>query len=221
MKGFRERETVYHLVAGQHRLEACKSLGWREIPAVLTEEPELKRRLWEIDENLCRAELSHLEKGEHLVERKAIYEALHPETRQGAQGGRGGHRNENDKMSFSKDTGAKTGRSERDIQRAVRRATKILPEVRDSIRGIEGVAGAEAKHRRATDKMSFAEETAARTGVSGMQGFTTAPDSATGKFRESWGRSHRDREAEPVSSSATSACLLDRPEGDCEPHLGI
>ena len=129
------RVEVYCLVAGRHRLEACKGLGWTQIPAMIIDAPELQRRLWEIDENLCRASLSELEKAEHLLARQELYEALHPETRHGAQGRRGGKQNETADSAFSKNTAEKTGDAERTIQHSIRRAKKILPEVRDSIRG--------------------------------------------------------------------------------------
>jgi uncharacterized ParB-like nuclease family protein len=60
-------EEGYALVAGAHRLQACIELGMEEIPVQEEEGSELDARLWEIDENLCRSELTELERGEHLV----------------------------------------------------------------------------------------------------------------------------------------------------------
>ncbi len=58
----------YNLVAGLHRLEACRKLGWPEIDAILVDSlDEYERILWEIDENLMRAELSEGERAEHLA----------------------------------------------------------------------------------------------------------------------------------------------------------
>lgn len=57
------------LVAGAHRLEAVKRLGWSSVPCFVTEdESETKARLWEIAENLHRAELSTLERDEQVAE---------------------------------------------------------------------------------------------------------------------------------------------------------
>lgn len=56
------------LVAGLHRLEAAKSLGWDRIEAVYIEGDETDARLWEISENLHRAELSAVERAEHIDE---------------------------------------------------------------------------------------------------------------------------------------------------------
>jgi ParB-like nuclease domain len=82
-------EEGYALVAGAHRLQACIELGMEEIPVQEEEGSELDARLWEIDENLCRSELTELERGEHLVARKAIYLQQHPETKAGAAQGEG------------------------------------------------------------------------------------------------------------------------------------
>jgi ParB family chromosome partitioning protein len=76
----------FELVAGHHRLQACRRLGWHEIEAQIVHLNDDQRELWEIDENLCRAELSELERAEHLAKRKEVYERLHPETREISSG---------------------------------------------------------------------------------------------------------------------------------------
>jgi ParB family chromosome partitioning protein len=93
----------------------------------------------EIDENLIRAELSELERSEHLRERKIVYEALHPETRKGGdrKSAKAQEQNQNAETavrSFIADAAEKTGDAKRTIQVAVRRAEKIAPEVRAAIR---------------------------------------------------------------------------------------
>lgn len=50
--------TAYALVAGGHRLEACKRLGMRYVPAIIQDMSELDAELWEISENLHRADLT-------------------------------------------------------------------------------------------------------------------------------------------------------------------
>lgn len=62
-----DSETVV-LVAGNHRLEACRRLGEHKIPAVFIEMDERQRRMWEIAENLHRAELTALERDEQVAE---------------------------------------------------------------------------------------------------------------------------------------------------------
>jgi ParB/RepB/Spo0J family partition protein len=56
------------LVAGFHRVEACKRLGLKTIDCVVFDGDETAARLWEIAENLHRAELTALERSEHLEE---------------------------------------------------------------------------------------------------------------------------------------------------------
>jgi hypothetical protein len=67
------RGDEFHLVGGAHRLEAAKKLGWSTIEAVKITDGN--RELWEIDENLVRAELSAVEMHEHLQRKKALWEA--------------------------------------------------------------------------------------------------------------------------------------------------
>ena len=72
------------LVAGYHRLCACRALGWKTIPARVVNLDALHAELAEIDENLIRNELTMLERAEWQTRRKEIYEALHPEVKHGA-----------------------------------------------------------------------------------------------------------------------------------------
>lgn len=56
------------LVAGLHRLKAAERLGWPKIDAIYLEGDERDARLWEISENLHRADLSAVERAEHIDE---------------------------------------------------------------------------------------------------------------------------------------------------------
>lgn len=83
----------------------------------------LDAELAEIDENLIRAELTVLERGEHLKRRKEIYEAKYPEAK--ATTGRElankrWHASEkNSPASFAEATAAKLGVSPRTVQQAL------------------------------------------------------------------------------------------------------
>jgi len=59
------------LIAGFHRLTACKELGWDTIPTIIVELDGLQAELAEIDENLIRNELNQFERafgwGEILI----------------------------------------------------------------------------------------------------------------------------------------------------------
>jgi ParB/RepB/Spo0J family partition protein len=62
-------EDDVHLVAGRHRLEAYRRLGIEEIEAfVIESDDEDAARLWEIAENLHRADLTALQRDEHVAE---------------------------------------------------------------------------------------------------------------------------------------------------------
>jgi ParB family chromosome partitioning protein len=125
------------LIAGLHRLEAVKLLGWTEIECVVSEADGLQAELAEIDENFVRAGLSHRELGDLLLRRKELYEALHPETRQGQ---RNGQTAKNDSLTllaakpFSEDTADKLGVSKRTVERHVQTAANLTPEAKKTIR---------------------------------------------------------------------------------------
>ena len=125
------------LIAGNHRLQACKRLGWEEIECTVMDLDKMKAELAEIDENLIRKELDFIEQGEQLARRKEIYEALHPETKNG--GGRKSEirwprRPSDSQKSFSEDTASKTGISDRSIRKKIQIARDLQPEVKEIVR---------------------------------------------------------------------------------------
>lgn len=69
----------HQIVAGHHRVAAVRALGWTEIDAIVVDLPEyLRAELIEIDENLCRSELTASQRAQAIKRRKQIWEALHP-----------------------------------------------------------------------------------------------------------------------------------------------
>lgn len=124
------------LIAGRHRLEAAKMLGWTEIECTVCEVDGLLAELAEIDENMVRTNLSPIEFGDLLLKRKQIYETLHPETRQGM---RNGQTSKNDNLSvletrsFTQDTADKLGVSPRTVERQVQIAKNLTPEAKEII----------------------------------------------------------------------------------------
>lgn len=122
-----------HLVVGQHRLEACRRLGHRDIAAFVATMDELDRELWRIDENLIRAELTPMERDEHLARRAELFKA---------KGGKkiptpGGEQ----EIGFAKDTADQTGLSKRTINKALARNRKIAPDVKKMVKEIRPDAG--------------------------------------------------------------------------------
>jgi len=128
----------WEVIAGAHRLSACRSLGLVEVECDVVEDDDLHAELAMIDENLCRSELSPSDRARQTARRKAIYEELHPETRQGSPGVSrqvGDTRERTDAERFTAETAAVTGQSERSVQRDAERGEKVIPEVLDMIRG--------------------------------------------------------------------------------------
>lgn len=119
------------LLAGLHRVEAAKLLGWQSIEAQFFEGDAISMELVEIDENLMRNDLTILEQGEHLARRQELI---------GWKNGMNQYSLGCDIMSPPKSTSeiAKDiGLTERSAQRRMQAARNIIPEVKDVIRDTE------------------------------------------------------------------------------------
>jgi ParB-like chromosome segregation protein Spo0J len=127
----------WEVVAGMHRLAACKRLGLVDIAADVIEADDLHAELAMIDENLCRAELSPSDRAVWTARRKAIYLEMHPETAQHVAGGKGNATTENFSVvpSFAKDTAEKTGQTDRIVRMHAERGEKVIEEAISLIRG--------------------------------------------------------------------------------------
>jgi len=102
----RDEAGEYVLVAGLHRLTACRKLGHTEIAAVVIELDEIARQIWEIDENLARAELTAAQEGFCLRKRKELWE-LRNNTGASCAGNRGRGR----PKKFAAETAKQTGKN--------------------------------------------------------------------------------------------------------------
>jgi hypothetical protein len=138
------------LVAGRHRLAACIELGIKQIAVVVETSSELDARLWEIAENLHRAELTALERAEHVSQ----WIKLRGERRAGAScnqaddkldqvepvsdliPARGGRGREGGVRAAARELGI----SRTDALRAVQRVDRIAPAVREALRDIPEIA---------------------------------------------------------------------------------
>jgi ParB-like chromosome segregation protein Spo0J len=58
----------WEMVAGRHRLAAAKLLGWKRIDIIEVDWTDTEARLWEISENLHRADLTQLQRKEQIAE---------------------------------------------------------------------------------------------------------------------------------------------------------
>ena len=132
-------EGRFEIMAGVHRVEACRLLGLAEVDAIVENIGELFAELTMIDENLCRSDLGPSDRARQTARRKQIYEEIHPETVHGATGG--GHdqsRQVGDSAPrFTEDTAQASGKSERTVQRDAERGEKISPDVLELVRGTE------------------------------------------------------------------------------------
>jgi ParB-like chromosome segregation protein Spo0J len=126
-------EGGWEVIAGAHRLAACKGLGLVEIEAEVVTDDDLHAELAMIDENLCRAELSPAERARQTARRRAIYQELHPETKRGGDHKSGAAASITD--SFTEQTAKATGRSEQTIYREASRGARVIGEVIDVIKG--------------------------------------------------------------------------------------
>lgn len=130
-----------HLVAGLHRLEACRQLGLLEINAVVIPNHQLQKEIAEIDENLIRNQLTVLEQCDQLKRRKELYEALYPETKRGGyvRAGNEDFQSEdiNDnrvvKDAFSNRAAFERKVTPRTIQRAIRIAERLHADIKNQI----------------------------------------------------------------------------------------
>jgi N6-adenosine-specific RNA methylase IME4 len=124
------------LVAGRHRLEACRLLGWQDMPVTVVALDEMRAELAMLDENLFRNDGTVLERAEWLKRRKEIYEALHPETRRGCAPGNQhtGKKRKSEIISFYQNSAIKMGVSPRTIQQEVQIATSLADDVREALR---------------------------------------------------------------------------------------
>jgi ParB family transcriptional regulator, chromosome partitioning protein len=126
----REHDGGYMLIAGAHRVAACRENRMERIPANVVQLNPLEAELLEIDENLVRNELSPAEKARVIKRRKAVYEQLFPETKHGSPGVSrqvGDTRGRTKIERFTKATADAMGVSESSVQRDAHRG-EVLGE---------------------------------------------------------------------------------------------
>ena len=127
----KKKDGSLHLLAGAHRMEAARQLGWDEIEAkVWTDVTDDWARLIEIDDNLAGAEMNALDTAVFLATRKAIYERMHPETKAGLAGA-SGRWDATDTMSvasFAASTAEKFGMTDRHVRRLIAAGIKLGPD---------------------------------------------------------------------------------------------
>lgn len=130
-----EGDGSFALIAGAHRLEACRRLGLVSVSCQVVECDDLRARLMEIDENLYRHELTPLDRAAFLAERKKVYEALYPETKHGVAATNARLERQNENFSFCESTAKSTGLNRRTVETSIRLHNKLDPQVREMLKG--------------------------------------------------------------------------------------
>lgn len=154
--------------------EYVRGLRERESLRNVVDLEGLQAELAEIDENLIRHNLNHIEEADQLLRRKEIYETLHPETKAGTAGGiaSGAVRGTAATVavvrgkSFVADTAEKTGMAERTIRGKIQIAKGLTPEAREAIRDADISERNAAKLARIKDK----DEQRPHAGAYGKEG---------------------------------------------------
>jgi ParB-like chromosome segregation protein Spo0J len=118
------------LVTGLHRLKAAEKLGWDQIDALEVDLDDIDCQLWEIAENLHRAELTALQRSEQIAEWSRLMAAkqekaaqlaqVSGETHKGGRGNKGGVSEASRQLGIDRDK----------VRRAVNIATKLTPEAK-------------------------------------------------------------------------------------------
>lgn len=121
-----------YLIAGLHRLEAAKRLGWETIDANIFDGDDIECELAEIDENLMRNDLTVLEQGEHLARRQELVGFKRGDNR--FTTGRG---ETVSPLKTTPEIAKEIGLTERSAQHRMQVARNITPEVKDAIRDTE------------------------------------------------------------------------------------
>jgi ParB family transcriptional regulator, chromosome partitioning protein len=125
----------YLLVTGAHRLEAVRSLGAHMILSSIIKLNEVDARLWEISENLHRADLSKLERSEQVAEWAALTETRLADVsaqvgpKRSVRGIEGEGRPESGIRAASRELGIKRQEVDRSIKIAA-----ITPEAKEAAR---------------------------------------------------------------------------------------
>ncbi|MEH2482423.1 ParB-like chromosome segregation protein Spo0J [Nitrobacteraceae bacterium AZCC 2146] len=130
------------LVAGLHRLEAARRLGWSTVDVRIINADETTAGLIEIDSNLIRLSLSPAEEAHLFGVRRRLHEQKHgPAKARGARAanqimGRGSpNASANLTDAFSASAAQLTGKSQRAAQRSAARGEALGPRLLERVRG--------------------------------------------------------------------------------------
>lgn len=125
--------TILTVSAGAHRLAAMRELGMDGAECFIIYDDPDTAELWEIDENLQRAELTDAQRADHHTRREAIL------IRRGEVRPHGGDRKSNGQnvhlKSYAEKTAEDLGVDGRTVRRDLARGKKIEPDVLAEVSG--------------------------------------------------------------------------------------
>jgi ParB family chromosome partitioning protein len=134
--GDRDASGKYQIVAGAHRLAAARLLGERTIQAFIMSGLTVdEARLREVEENLVRHDLTEMDRAVFIAEWKKIYLAVTGALRPGRPSKKIRTTMAQFPLPFGEAVRERLNLSKRTINRAVRRADAIQPDVRKTISG--------------------------------------------------------------------------------------
>ena len=123
----------HRLVAGAHRLEACRQVGMCEIDCCFMDGDSLHIELAEIDENLIRNELDAISIGELAIRRDEILESLGLRAEVG-QGRPPKNSAESAPLKTTETIANEIGMSKRSLQVNKQLARDLIPEAKEVVR---------------------------------------------------------------------------------------
>jgi len=132
-----ETDAAY-LVAGLHRLEAARKLGWEEIDALFLRMNPIEREMWEIAENLFRVDLSKEQRDEQIRRYVELLKAREERERKLSS-----KMDNNSKKPIGRPesvitkTAKDTGLSRQTVSRALNPQPKPVPPARDALNDVE------------------------------------------------------------------------------------
>lgn len=134
-EGGENKIEFYKIIAGRHRTQAARELGWREIDAVVVDLDVQHAELCEIDENLIRAELTDSQRARAHARRAELMAEMGLVREHG--GDRKSTRQNADLKSYAS-AAAETLRVHPDtVRRDLARGNNITPEVLTAVEGTD------------------------------------------------------------------------------------
>lgn len=109
------------LISGRHRVKAARHLQWSEIEASEFHGTEIEARIWEVDENLARAELTALERDVAIAKRIELTkererQSAHNAPNESKRADGKGHRHEGGINLASKELGIERTEAQRAVK---------------------------------------------------------------------------------------------------------